>query len=256
MLALGTLLAELAQHRPTQNFITARRRLLTFVVAPLLLLIGGFVGSYPAEHEDWSGWSRNLHHVLVDPAGDQSRGSLLVPKGADVQRRTSAFFIMCTAVALFVAPVLQRLLSHRYLLWLGHHSFAVYLVHGTILRTVAIWIVYGITGEPWEPAGKNEDGSPREPVWLRPRGRPHKMVAILVFVALTYTAAWAWMRWVDSACARATQWLEKKVFDDEDAVAEGKVGLAEKGYAPPLANGNGPAAGGMPRGKEGGLLPP
>ncbi|KAK3302671.1 acyltransferase family-domain-containing protein [Chaetomium strumarium] len=241
MLALGTLIAELAQHRPTQNFISSHQRLLTFVVAPLLLLLGGFVGSYPAEHEDWMGWSRILHRLIVDPAGDRSRGSIIVPKGSDVYRRTSAFFIMCTAVSLFIAPVLQQLLSHRLLIWLGHHSFAVYLTHGTILRTVGIWIVYGITGEPWEPAGKNEDGSPREQVWLKPKGRPAKMISILVFTTLTYIAAWAWMKYVDTACARATQWLENKVFDDEDG--EGKAGLAEKGYSQlPNGNGNGAAA--------------
>ena len=235
MLALGTLIAELAQHRPTQNWISSHQRMLTFVVAPIILLIGGFVGSYPQEHEDWAPWSRTLHRIIVDPAGDQSRGSILVPKGSNPQRRTSAFFIMCTAISLFIAPVLQKLLSHRLLIWLGHHSFAVYLTHGTILRTVGMWIVYGISGEPWEDAGKNEDGSPREQVYIQPKGRVHKMVAILVFTVLTYIAAWAWMKWVDSACARATQWLESKVFDDDDG--EGKGGLAEKGYS--HVNGNG-----------------
>ncbi|KAL2127467.1 hypothetical protein VTI74DRAFT_10684 [Chaetomium olivicolor] len=229
MLALGTLLAELAQHRPTQTFIATHTRLLTFIVAPLLLLIGGYVGSYPQEHHDWAPWSGNLHAFLVAPEGENTRGSFIVPKGSDVQRRTSAFFIMCTAISLFLSPLFQKMLSHRLLIWLGHHSFAVYLVHGTILRTVGMWIVYGIRGEPWEPAGKNEDGTPREQVWLAPRSRAHKMVAIVVFTTLTYIAAWAWMRWVDTACARATQWLENKVFEDEEAEKEGRIGLAEKG---------------------------
>jgi hypothetical protein len=237
MLALGTTIAELSQHRPTQNFLLRHQRVLTFVIAPIILLIGGYIGSYPQEHEDWAPWSKNLHRILVDPAGDGSRGSIVVPRGSNAQRRTSAFFIMCTAISLFISPLFQKALSHRYLIWLGHHSFAVYLVHGTILRTVGMWIVYGISGEPWEPAGKNEDGSNQEQIWLTPKSRSHKMAAILVFTALTYTAAWAWMKWVDTACARATQWLEKKVFSDDDA--EGKAGLAEKGYS--HVNGNGTA---------------
>ena len=237
-LALGTLLAELAQHRPTQNFITAHQRILTFVIAPILLLIGGWIGSYPQEHEDWTEWSQTLHNHLVnpDPEGGEDLGSILVPAGANAHRRTSAFFIYCTAISIFVSPAIQKLLSHRLLLWLGHHSFAVYLVHGTLLRTVAIWIVYGISGQPWEEAGKNEDGSEQMQEWIEPKSRSHKLLAIIIFTMLTYMAAWAWMKWVDTACARATQWLENKVFDTSDD-GEGKAGLLEKGF--PHANGNG-----------------
>jgi peptidoglycan/LPS O-acetylase OafA/YrhL len=237
-LALGTLLAELAQHRPTQNFITSHQRILTFVVAPILLLIGGWVGSYPQEHEDWSEWSQTLHNHLVnpDPEGGDPLGSMLVPSGSNVHRRTSAFFIYCTAISIFISPAIQKLLSHRLLLWLGHHSFAVYLVHGTLLRTVAIWVVYGITGQPWEKAGKNEDGSEQVQEWIKPKSRSHKLLSVIIFTTLTYIAAWAWMKWVDTACARATQWLENKVFDTSED-DEGKAGLAEKGYS--HANGNG-----------------
>ncbi|KAK3504326.1 acyltransferase 3 [Neurospora crassa] len=230
-LALGTLLAELSQHRPTQNFIAKYQRILSYVIVPILLLIGGYVGSYPHEHEDWAPWSLRLHKFLVDPAGDGSRGSFIVPKGSNAGRRTSAFMIQCVAVSIFLSPSLQNLLSHRLLLWLGHHSFAVYLTHGTILRTLGMWIVYGISGQPWVDPGRNEDGSPKEPNWLHPKSRGHKVASIIIFTAVTYVAAWAWMKWVDTACARATQWLEKKVFDDDEGAEGGNAGLAEKGYA-------------------------
>ena len=242
-LALGTLLAELSLHRPTQDFLASRARLFSYLVAPLILLTGLFLGGYPHEHEDWQPWSWWLHNTFVDPAGDGSRGSLIVPLGTYPPRRFSSFMVQSCAVSIFLSPPFREALSHRLLLWLGRHSFAVYLVHGTILRTVGIWIVYGVTGEPWAPVtGQNEDGTDREQEWLHPLSAHRKPVAIVVFVALTYLAAWAWMKWVDAACARATQWLEDRVFDDEDSAA-----LAEKGYstkqAPVLVNGHGTAYG-------------
>lgn len=242
------LLAELAQHRPTQNFISSYQRIFTFIVAPALLLIGGWVGSYPQEHEDWAEWSQNLHNWLLNPEGlegSENLGSLLVPKGSNIHRRTSAFFIYTVAISIFVSPPIQRLLSHRYFLWFGRHSFAVYLVHGTLLRTVGVWVVYGISGQPWVKAETNEDGSPQPQEWVHPKSRSHKMLAVMVFTGVTYLAAWAWMKWVDTACARATQWLENRVFDNgEDG--EGKGDMAEKGFSQTNGNGNGNGSARMP----------
>lgn len=235
-LALGTLLAELSLHRPTQDFLASRARLFSCVIAPIVLFTGLFLGGYPHEHEDWQPWSWWMHNTFVDPAGNGTRGSLVVPLGSDPPRRFSSACVQLCAIAIFLSPPMREALSHRLLLWLGRHSFAVYLVHGTILRTVGIWIVYGITGEPWTPAGKNPDGTEMEQEWLPPISGHRKKLAVVVFVTLTYVAAWAWMKWVDTACATATQWLENKVFEDEDHAA-----LAEKGYSKPpiLLNGNG-----------------
>jgi hypothetical protein len=171
-----------------------------------------------------------LNKVFIDPAGDKSRGSILVPPGTDSPRRMSAILVQLCAVAIFLSPGLRETLSYRWLVWLGRHSFAVYLVHGTILRSVGMWIVYGITGEPWEPAGLKEDGTPKDQEWIHPKSTMHIRIAVVVFVILTYTAAWAWVRYVDSTCLKATIWLEKKVFDDGDESSGGKEGHAEKGY--------------------------
>jgi hypothetical protein len=243
----------------------------------VLITAGLIIGSYPHEHEDWKPWSMSLHRMFVDRVGDRSRGGLLVPVGADGARRMTSTMIQLCAVAMFLSGDLRDALSQRWLLWLGKHSFAVYLVHGTILRTVGMWIVYGITGQPWEPAGLNPDGSQQEQEWLHPKGPMHKVVAIVIFVLLTYTAAWAWVKWVDAWCADFTKWLEKRVFDDEsEEVGGGKEGHAEKGYGHVLpyldeqtngharmhsysnghANGNGHIKSGRSLDSDRGLLPP
>ena len=106
-----------------------------------------------------------------------------------------------------------------------------------------MWIVYGITSQGWVPAGAtvNEDGSPRGEQFMHPKSGAHKIMGIIIFTAVTYTAAWAWMKWVDPACARATQWLEKRVFEDDSD--EPKSSFAEKGYIHANGNGNGHSKG-------------
>ncbi len=253
-LALGTLLAELSLHRGTQNFLNGHARLLTYVVAPLLLLIGGFIGSYPHEHEDWSAWSLALHKWFVNPRGDGSVGSIIVPAGSDPARRMSSTAVQLCAIAIFLSPSLKEALSGRILLWLGKHSFAVYLVHGTLLRTLGMWIVYGISGQPWNEPRFDDEGHVLDPIWIPSKGNFHKTVAMVVFVTVTYTAAWAWMKWVDTACADATEWLAKKVFDEEtDGRGAGKEGRAEQGLLMPQLHLNGHTIGYM-NGRANGTL--
>lgn len=236
MITLGTLLADLSLHRPTQAFIATHHRLLSFLVTPLLILLGLLVGSYPQEHEEWSPWSLWMRETFVAPPNS----GLLVPKGTDPHRRFSALGVQLCALAIFLSPVLREALSHRVLLWFGQHSFAVYLTHGTILRTVGIWIAYGsparlLVNEPARSSGAKGEGSAArgEDEYLHVRSREAVFAAVVVFVVLSYGVAWAWMKWVDSACARATQWLETKVFEgegEEDQEDGGREEDAEKAH--------------------------
>lgn len=208
---------------PVQNFIARWNKVLSLTVAPALIIGGLYLGSYPPEHADWMPWSQQLFQILVNPDPEDPTvrlGTVFVPTGTKAGTRLTTVGVQFCAIAIFLSPVLRDALSHPWLTWLGHHSFAVYLVHGTILRTAGMWIVYGMNTDAWRPAGQNQDGSQRPEQFLVSKGRGHVQVAIIVFTALTYTAAWAWMKYVDQACARVTQWLENLVFDEQEKDTE------------------------------------
>lgn len=188
------------------------------MVSPIILLTGLYLGSYPAESADWTGWSRGLQWTFVKPQNPEGeRGSFLIPEGTHAQRRFSSICVQLIVVSLFLAPKWQDALTNKHLQWFGKYSFAVYLVHGTILRTVGTWIIFGISGEPWTKAGKKEDGTDQDQKWLERRGGFAVFISIVVFVVLTYTAAYYWVKYVDSTCQRFTLWLEKVMFKSRDA---------------------------------------
>lgn len=222
MVTLGSLLADLSLHRRTQNFIASHHRVLSLVVAPLLIILGLVIGSYPQEHEGYSNWSHWLHETFVartDEPESEPIGSLLVPEGTDPPRRFTSAAVQLCAAAIFLSPMLRNALSHRYLLWLGQHSFAVYLVHGTILRSVGMWVAY----EWWPEESTMLDGDETLQQYTHVRSEASVYASIVVFIALSYISAWAWMRWVDTACATVAQRWEALVFQDEEESVAGKA---------------------------------
>jgi len=207
-LNFGLLISDLSQHSPTQSLLSNHRRLFAYLASPLFLLFGLYIASYPQEHPDWMPWSAYLESLTP---------YVLPTHVHEFPRRFTAVGTDIAILGIFVSSAVRHALEHRWLMWLGKHSFAVYLIHGTILRTIGIWIVYGISGEPWTAAEKGE-----KQVWLHKRGWGWVWISMAVFVGLTYAGAWVWMRYVDEGCARATQWIENKLFasDDEEGDVE------------------------------------
>jgi peptidoglycan/LPS O-acetylase OafA/YrhL len=118
-------------------------------------------------------------------------------------------------LAIYLSPSTKKSLSTRLLLWLGKQNFAVYLVHGTLLRVLLCWMLYGISGQPWEGGEAMVDDDrpwlPLRPPWV-------VGVSIPVWIIILYACAALWTRYVDTFCASVTQNLEQDMFvPDEKA---------------------------------------
>lgn len=131
----------------------------------------------------------------------------------DTPRFYTGLGLTFIATGIHFSDSVKQLLSHKYLLWLGKNSFAVYLLHGTLLRTVLVWMQYGIIA----PADiQNEDGTVSEGKHLELGGRLRFWFWIPVWFVLQYWVANLWTGWVDPFCARITEGIEKRVFATED----------------------------------------
>jgi hypothetical protein len=174
------------------------------ITAPLAI-IGLLIASYPGDHPEWIGWS----NAMFDLA------QYIFPAGVNVGKRYTAIGIDMIILAIYLSPSTKDFLANRLLLWLGKQSFAVYLVHGTMLRVILVWMLYGITGQPWE-GGEASTDDERE--WLPIRPPWVIAISIPVWIGLVYAVAAAWTAYVDPFCARMTQKLERAVFvEDEKA---------------------------------------
>lgn len=121
-------------------------------------------------------------------------------------------------------------------MWLGQVSFPLYLIHGPLLRSVLIWMVFGARKLVWVP-DRGTAGEQTREVTVLPM--PKAWVVILsvpVFFVILGAASQCWNVYVEPRCAKVTRWVED-VMCPRLSEGVGKVESLEKGL--PSANGKG-----------------
>lgn len=195
----GVFLCDL-QNLPSSNDFIANRTRLSKLIAGVCLVLGLYVASYPEGHPEWSTWSRWQHQVLVR----------IVPAKADFPRYGSGIGLELITLGIHFSPLIKDVLSGKYLLWLGKQSFAVYLLHGPLLRWVLCWMVYG-TRLPADVQNENGDWVPGK---LHFPGGYKLMIWLPLWVPLNYFVANLWTTYVDPWCANFTEQLVSYVKED------------------------------------------
>ena len=51
--------------------------------------------------------------------------------------------------------------------------------------------------------------------WLPHVRGPRLAVSLMAFFAVLYPCAWAWFVYVESACGKAMQWIEDRLFEQD-----------------------------------------
>lgn len=135
----GILLAELSHS--TYPATLARY---TQVLSPLVCVLGFYLCSFPGAYAENAAWSRGL--VVL--------ANRLVPGVPQMERFWPSLGAQLVTLSVIFSPHLRRILSHRYLLWLGKISFPLYLLHGTFMRSLLAWVLYGgratVETEEWD----------------------------------------------------------------------------------------------------------
>lgn len=120
----GMILAELSALLPS-----CRPSRLFSTVSYLLATIGLYLCSYPRRNAHYTLWSRTLMQL----------GSGIFPTFANDYRYWQGLGAQILCAAILLSPSMQRALSSKYLTSLGRLSFPIYMLHGTLMRTVLAW---------------------------------------------------------------------------------------------------------------------
>jgi len=171
------------------------------------LVVGLFVASLPDKHSEWQPWSDSLHKFLES----------ILPANPDFPRFASGIGLDIIVVGLHLSPMARGILANRFFLFLGRMSFAVYLLHNQILRSVLCWMIYGIS----VPA----EGEPHlvfdSPVRL--------FMVLPLYFALTYGSAYLWTTHVDAFCARVSERMVGVIKENQNEKAPPLLPQSQQG---------------------------
>lgn len=167
------------------------------------IVLGMFLCSYPEEHPEWSTWSNTMTKV----------GDFMFPRGVEYARYYPGLGSNILALGVMYNNTAKKMLSNRFFLYLGKNSFAIYLLHAPMIRTVLTWCLFGFSTRPQK--GKDAQGQDLPPVWLPMASTWAVLTIIPLFYVFLYRVANLWSNHVDPFCGRVTNWFENLVFRDD-----------------------------------------
>ncbi|EEP77338.1 predicted protein [Uncinocarpus reesii 1704] len=191
-------------------------------VPTILILTGLIICSYPQNNPDWMLWSSFLKSVMT----------AVIPPSATgfINRYWVNIGTSTLVLGVFTSRNARRILSLPLFNFLGRVSFAVYLLHDTLIRSMLTWMIYGANVGKTDLSVVNEKGRPINRV--PPAGAGVFLVAIPVFYVVLYAVAYLWTMHVDVWCANAVVRVRDIMFkkDDGGGVVNGRGGgsVAEK----------------------------
>lgn len=190
----GVLFADLQNHDTIPSLIASRPRTCA-LLSILFVLIGLTFASFPEMHPEWMAWSRFLTNVM-----EVIRPSSLI----DLPRLGSGLGLNFITLGILLSPsVLQKALASKFLLFFGRMSFAVYLLHGPLLRTTLVWMLYGVHTRSEQ---LDASGTPMPTMLMYP-GDLTLLAWLVVWLPMMFGLAHLWTTNVDPWCDRMTNKL-------------------------------------------------
>ena len=168
--------------------------------APPLVLASLVFMSFPSQFHNHAPWSEILLRWHYN----------IAPTNAEVQRFFPSLGAQLLVLTAVLSPHLRRLLSLRYFLWLGKISFPLYLLHGSIMRTILAWVLFARSElvEMQERSGEQTYILMRYPI----PGYTMFFISLPVFFVILFTLTHIWTQKVEPYFGVVTKMAEDLMF--------------------------------------------
>jgi peptidoglycan/LPS O-acetylase OafA/YrhL len=177
---------------------TLLRRLcaLSPFLSPALLVFGAYLMSYPQEDFLRAIWSRNLDFFIQH----------IAPRVHSNERFSVSLGAICLVAGIMISQRARCILSHRFPVWLGSVSYAIYLLHTTLMRTVLVNIL--LLGSKKEEHDLLWTGTVQKVQAYTLPGFWWSAISVSIFWAVLLACSQAWKVYVEPCFERITQQLQ------------------------------------------------
>lgn len=195
----GAVLAELSMDPKIIKFASSRyvaNRIVPFI----MVILGLYMSSFPSKKPEWAGWSKTLGDI----------GLTIFPRGSEIWSAWASTGSLFLLAGIVLSEPLQQFLSHPAFLYLGTHSFPIYLIHGPLLRSFLNWMLYLFVAPVWY---EEKEGDKITRVWARYHLPPawKFVIALPIYFVVLLWLAQLWTAKLEPQCGRLTKWLEDTV---------------------------------------------
>ncbi|QDS72147.1 hypothetical protein FKW77_004299 [Venturia effusa] len=211
----GAILAELSMVPTIGRFASSSNitnRILPFV----LVTLGLYLSSFPSHKPTWAGWSNTLEYI----------GRAIFPKGSEIWSAWASAGSILLLTGIVLSEPLQKFLSHPAFLYLGAHSFPIYLIHGPLLRSTLNWMLYMFIPPEWSHEKQGDNMSILKARYPIPPAIRF-VIAFPIFFALLLWLAQLWTAKIEPQCGRLTKWLEDTVCGSSPEIPTYQMTLKE-----------------------------
>ncbi|KIX01611.1 uncharacterized protein Z518_09337 [Rhinocladiella mackenziei CBS 650.93] len=168
-------------------------------LSPPIILISLVMMSYPSSFSDRASWSKWFHEFGIR--------FLPVDYTASLDRMYGSLGGLLLMVGILISPHARWALSSRPLIWLGKVSFAIYLLHGMIVRTIFAWILH--FGHPKELIPESTQNGAEYHVERYPvPGFSQRAFATIILALCVGAASHEWTMKMEPLFAKITTKLE------------------------------------------------